>query len=210
MCEETKRIVDVLLTVIAMVGAVIAFAKAIHEWQVSQKWKRAEHLDGLIDNFESQPLLRMGTLLLDWTFRRFTLDGKIVIVTNCDVLLALRRHVEDHVTEFDGNKALVRDCLDAMLGFFSRVETALATGLIDEGPTRQHFQYWVKKLVRMDSHPVMSNDPHFQIIDEALKRRSPSEMVAAYVAAYGDTKSFRRLCVKLAIPFPELDRLAES
>ena len=52
MCEETKRIVDVLLTVVATVGAVIAFAKAVHEWQISQKWKRAEHLQNVSQHFD--------------------------------------------------------------------------------------------------------------------------------------------------------------
>lgn len=205
MTPETKNIVDVVLTVIAMLGAVGGFFKAVHEWRVSQKWKRAEHLDALIEHFESEPLLRVGCVLLDWTYRTITYDGKAMKITNGDVLLALRRHIEDGVPEFEGNQALVRDCLDKMLGFFSRIETALASGLIDARPTRQHFGYWLCKLVRMDSHPVHSEDEDYPAIVAGLKGRTPSAMVAAYVTAYGDTESFKRLCHRLTIPFPELD-----
>lgn len=208
MTEETKRIIDVVLAVVAMVGAALGFLKAVHEWQVSQKWKRAEHLDGLIERFESEPWLRLGCVLLDWTFRTIKHDGKTSTITNADLLLALRRHVEDGVGRFDGNQALVRDCLDAMLGFLSRIETALGSGLIDDEPTRKHFEYWIRKMVTMDSHPVLSDDPDHSAIVAALKGRSPAQMMAAYVTAYGDTTSFRRLCRRLGVPFPELDQLA--
>jgi hypothetical protein len=82
---------------------------------------------------------------VDWTFRVVTYNEKTVKVTNQDVLLALRRHHEDGVGKFDGNQALVRDCLDAMLAFFNRIETALSTGLIEEAPTRRHFEYWLTR-----------------------------------------------------------------
>lgn len=208
MTEETKRVIDVVLAIVAMVGAALGFMKAVHEWQVSQQWKRAEHLDGLIARFESDPLLRLGCTLVDWTFRSVRHDGKSLKITNADVLLALRQHVEDGVGKFDGNQALVRDCLDAMLGFLSRVETALASGLIDDEPTRKHFAYWLRKLVTMDAHPVSSEDPNFDAIREALGGRTPAKMIAGYIAAYGDTESFHRLCERLSVPMA--NRAAES
>src|SRR6266850_4180661 len=94
MQDSTKNVVDVFLTVAGMIGAVVAFRQTIREWRESQRWKRAEQLDKFVQAFESDDLLRLAALTIDWTSRPTTFKGRDLTIVNKDVLLALRNHEE--------------------------------------------------------------------------------------------------------------------
>ncbi|MBS2020271.1 MAG: hypothetical protein JST00_45850 [Deltaproteobacteria bacterium] len=211
MDEATKRVFDAVLAVLAMGGGVVAFVKALHEWRESQRWKRSEQLDKLVEKFESTPLLRLACTIVDWTTREVKYDGKEVVITNRDVLLALRDHTEGSgVRSFEGQQPLIRDAYDCLLTFLARLEVAIETRLVDEEPAKTYFAYWLKRFVTMDKHPRDFRDSDAEVLSEGLGERTPEEMAAVYVNAYADLAVIRSLCARFGVPPPSVPARAAS
>jgi len=59
----------VILAAVTMVGAGVAFGFALYQWKRSQAWQRAEQLNKFCDKFESDELLRLAAVVIDWSIR---------------------------------------------------------------------------------------------------------------------------------------------
>jgi hypothetical protein len=185
--DETKNIIDVLLAVIGMIGAVVAYIHTLRTWREGQHWRRAEQLDKFIERFEADEMLKLACLMLDWTFRKTEFRAKEITIRNDDVLIALRLHGEEEgdLPIFTQDQALIRDMFDALLAFFGRLDVALASRLIDRKSAKLYFSYWLERFITMDRHPDESG---------VLNGLTPDKAVASYVSAYGDPQSLMRLC----------------
>ena len=194
MPEETKCLVDLILKLLAMVGAVVAFIHTMQQWSTSQRWKRMEKLDDLIAYFERDSMLRVARMSLDWTRRTIKHDGRELTITNSDALLALRDHrgLPENF-RFEGEQPIIRDGYDAFVSFMVRVEIALTGGLIDRDPTRAYFSYWVERFVTMDRHL----DDGGKLLDG----HRPRDLALGYIDVYGDRQSMKRLCDSMGLPF---------
>src|SRR5262245_22661213 len=60
MTDEAKNVAEVMLTILGMGGAVIAFQQTMREWRESQRWKRSEYLDNLIEKFEGDEKVQLA------------------------------------------------------------------------------------------------------------------------------------------------------
>ncbi len=181
MTDETKNLCDIVLTILAMCGGVVAFRQTLREWREAQRWRRTEQLDKIIERFESDDLLRLARVALDWTVRDTTHAGKPIRVTNDDVLLALRFHRDLAAGQaYGGEQAILRDAYDAFIAFLGRLNLALENKLIDVAPSEFYFHYWLKRFTTMDWHPDSTG---------VLGGKEPHYMVAQYVEKYGDPKS---------------------
>ena len=186
MTGDAKNVSDVILTILGMGGAIIAFQQTIREWRESQRWKRSEYLDKLIEKFEGDERVQLACTAIDWTARTTEFRGRKVTLTNYDVLRSLRPHAELQEGEtYEGEQSIIREAFDSLLNYFCRLESAIATDLIDRSPAKDYFEYWLKRFVTMDRHPVR---------DTPLGGKQPGEMAAAYIAAYSDIKCIVRLC----------------
>src|SRR5215475_11841980 len=94
MTDETKNIWDVILQIITMAGAVLAFWVGLRQWRRGQDWQRAEQMDKFVLQFENDELLRLAATIIDWTRRKVEFRKREFVVTNTDALLALRDHRE--------------------------------------------------------------------------------------------------------------------
>jgi hypothetical protein len=176
---------DVLLQVLTMGGAGLAFVIGLRQWRRDQAWKRAERMDQFVAQFEQDKLLQLAATILDWTYCSAEISGKEIDVENNEVLLALRDHSKMGPNPvFKGNQMKMRRAYDALLSFFSRLEMALTMDLIDVEPDRQYFGYWLKRLVTFDRH---SDD------ENVLGGTPPTKIVEDYIRVYGDPKSMARL-----------------
>lgn len=91
----------------------------------SQDWQRAAQLDDFVKTFQSDPLLRLAAVAVDYTVRKITLDNREILVRNSDIL-ALRDHNQMKPDEaFTDEQAQLRDAYDALLAFFVRVELGI-------------------------------------------------------------------------------------
>lgn len=212
MTGETKNLFDIILNTVALVGAAIAFCTGLRQWRRAQTWQRAEKLDKFIEKFDSDKLLRLAAIIIDWTERRVTFEGRPFTVTNKEALLALRDHrtikklspVEEQDMKneqdlnkkdpmFPGEQSTLRDSYDALLGFFERLELAISSKLIDAKPAKACFSYWLEHFLLFDKHPDR---------DGVLNGITPQAMVVGYIVAYGDYQSILRLCDHFSITPP--------
>jgi hypothetical protein len=187
MTEEAKRLWDVALSIVTIVGGIVAFYVGLRQWQRGQAWERANKLNDFIEKFETDDLLRFGATALDWTKREVTFRGREVVIKNSDVLLSLRDYRT--ITErpmYPGEQPIMRDAYDALMTFFQRLELSIATGLIDARHAKAYFGYWLERLVTLDRHPDKDGT--------ILKGVSPEAMIGDYIKMYGDPDSIKRLC----------------
>lgn len=204
MTESAKNLADVMIAIIGMTGAAFAFLHTLREWQEAQRWKRAEQLDKLIDLFEKEDLLRLARAAIDWETRIISYGGRELKLTNDDILLALRRHQDldaDADYKFPGEQPIIRDSLDSMIIFLTRLELAITAKLIDVAPAKLYFRYWVFHLLAMDKHSDKGN---------VLAGRSPESMAREYIQEYGDEESMARLCRLFEIDWPANQRLQRT
>src|SRR5262249_8844283 len=179
MTPNVKNLWDVILTIITVISASIAFCFGLYQWRRGQAWQRANKLDQFIEKFETDDLLQFGATALDWTKREVTFRGRKVVITNSDVILSLRDYRT--ITErpmYPGEQALLRDAYDALMTFFQRLELSIATELIDAGHAKAYFAYWLERLVTLDRHCHPDK--------EIPKEMSPPDMISAYIKMYGD------------------------
>ena len=203
MSGDAKNVADVMLTILGMGGAVIAFQHTIREWRDSQRWKKSERLDKLIEGFESDKYTQVACTAIDWTARRSQFGDRDIVITNNDVLLALRPHafLESGDT-YPGEQSTLREAFDALLNFFCRIEFEMESDRLDPEPTKPYFSYWLERFVTMDRHPDK---------EHVLGGKTPSQMVAEYIAAYSDIHVIVKLCRRfnIDVPRPLIDKLRE-
>ncbi|HMF41981.1 MAG TPA: hypothetical protein VKQ32_15005 [Polyangia bacterium] len=204
MDEATKRVLDVIATYAALLGASVGFFYTILTWRRGQAWQRADKLDKLIESFESSDLLQFACVLLDWTWRTTTFRGRTIVFTSDDVIAALRTATDFGSAEkmnFPDDQPVMREAFDAFLSFLCRLEVALRNDLIPEDATKSHFSYWVERFTWMDRH---DHDGTGKGARAALK----------YVKAYGFPEVVddlrRRLDIDLQAPAPDSDRTADD
>ena len=194
MSDADKNLIDIILAAVTMVGAAVAFIVGLFHWRRGQAWHRAEQLDKFIQKFETDELLKLSTVVLDWSSREVRFQDRDFVVRNDEALLALRDHrkIEDPI-KFPSEQPHLRDAYDALLAFFNRLELAASTNLISVEPAKAYFSYWVKRFVTFDQHPDKNN---------VLVGVSPEKMVAEYIRLYGDASSMTRLCKHFDIEPP--------
>lgn len=195
MSPETKDLWDVILTLITMVGAIVAFVLGWMQWRRGQAWQRAEQLDKFVVKFESDELLTLATVVLDWYRRTVKFREEDFEVENDEVLLALRDHrtITDE-NKFTAKQATLRDAYDALLAFFNRLELGITTGLVDSVPAKAYFAYWLERLIKFDQHRAQDN---------VLKGADPVNLVAAYIWVYGNRESIEKLCREFGVDPPD-------
>jgi hypothetical protein len=197
--DEVKNVCDLLIDVLTLIGAGVAFYFSLHQWKCGQALQKAGKLDEFIAKFESDELLRLAATILDWRERKITCRNREVRVCSREVLLALRIHTEiKESPQFPGDQMMFRDAYDALLNFLQRLEIAIAGNLVDPIHARKCFGYWIERLLKFERHKDDPNQPF-------LDGRKPGKMVRDYVRAYGDPESFRRLCEEFGMDCEEIE-----
>lgn len=181
-CKETF---DVVFDSLTLLAGVVAFGIGLYQWKRSQDWQRAAKLDDFVKFFQEDDLLRLAATAVDYTRRTTKFSGEAFHLSNTDALLALRDHKTMGTDEgFTPEQAVLRDAYDALLEFFLRLEIAISAGLLDAVAAKWAFGYYLERFVTFDMHPDEK---------KVLGDRTPADMAAGYVRAYGDVDAIRRL-----------------
>jgi len=195
MSPDTKALWDVILTLITMAGAVVAFILSWMQWRRGQDWQRAEQLDKFVVKFETDELLQLASVVLDWTDRKVMFREREFTVRNLEVVSALRDHqLIENQNKFPGEQPVLRDAYDALLAFFNRLELGISSGLIDSEFAKEYFRYWLERLTRFDRHNAEK---------EVFNGADPATLVAAYIWAYGYRRSITDLCRDFNVAPPD-------
>lgn len=196
MADEAIEWIKLILETGCAVGAAYGFVVARDDWRQSQRWRKSEELEKIIDRFEADPKCKLACTVLDWSARRTTYDDKPLVVTSAVALEALALHDVDAVSKYSDEAALLRDALDGALAFLVRLDAALDRDFVETGHAKPYFSYWLERLVTFDRHEDEEGT-------QALR-------VARYVKRYSDAQALSHLCERFGISAPELGELARS
>jgi len=189
-----RTVIDLLIALISMVGTGIAFVCTIVTWREGQRWQRASKVDELILYFESNELIQLACVAIDWPARTIEFRGKDFSYESRDVLAAVgafgRTRAEAMVAT--PTQARLRDAIDVLIAFFGRVDTALESRLIDAAPTRSYFGYWIERLVSLDRHPGVEAEKAAGALDGRTA-------IAVYIRTFSDPEAFGRLTRTLSL-----------
>lgn len=168
--EKAKILIDVVTLGAGALGGLVALV----QWRRDQTWKKAEKLDSLCKEFESNRLIQIACRVMDWQRGNFKFpDGEELRFSDTDVLKSLTIHGAEDLT-FTSTQTRLRDSYDALLAFFIRLYTAIDSGLVDKKPAAKLFGYWVNHFADMPEHDC-------------------AESSAKYIAAYSDPVAFAAL-----------------
>jgi len=153
------------VSLLGVIGTLVAAALAIQSFRRAQKWKRAEFLAAAMKDFFGDTRIQRALTMVDWGVRRIQLldsdqpDAGFVIVTREMQIRALKPHLllgteESDAESADGSpgvqhgkftaaEASIRDCYDAFLDGLERLSSYEKTKLIDLDAIRPYIGYWI-------------------------------------------------------------------
>lgn len=171
---NTAETADLVVKIVGILGAAIGFWWGIRQWRESQRWKRAERLDTFIREFDTTPLLRFASKVIDWEAARIEFaPGDAIEWRSQNVRDAMRIHWnEPPDVTYPPPQDRIRDALDALLTFFVRLYHEVSVDLVEEAPAVEHFAYWLFRLKTMNEHGTLENP---QVAEAAM-----TEYIKAY------------------------------
>ncbi len=141
------------LSVIALVGGVLAFIMSLLQYRKAQLWKRAEWIALEMKSFLADPMVQNTLMMLDWGKRRILLfphrekfDERFVIVSDDDIKEALMPH--DSRPKFTETEAAIRDCFDKFLDGLERFSSYVATRLVERKDLAPYLSYWCYNIAK--------------------------------------------------------------
>ena len=145
-CDWTISLADSL----TVIGAVIAFFIALHQYKKAQKWKRTEFILSYYSNILNSFNVKRGMRMLDWNRIGIPLeDGEIEGKNNFwfdDDLLrsSLRNHFEMRDTDgFSDKESIVRLVMDEFLEKLGACYPFIKTKLIKKEDITGDIIYWI-------------------------------------------------------------------
>jgi uncharacterized membrane protein len=223
---------DVVLNVIALIAAAVAFVVGIYQWRRSQAWQRAEKLDKLIETFESAPLLTLAAVVLDWTTRKIHFGNRDLIVLNDEALLALRDHskTKGDAQETDAQET---DAQETDAQETDAQETNVKEDKIkfegEQANLRDAYDAILTFFNRLElaiSTNLIDKEPAKNYFsywlerlvtfdrhpdkNKVLKRLTRKAAVATYIDVYGNVESVDRLCKAFDVQAPEVKSKSEE
>lgn len=153
-------IADLVIKILAAVGAGTAFLVAIRQYRQGQAWQRSQIVLSLIDSFENNDRIQAACGMIDWDSKTIPMpNGKSLRFRNSMLIGALRVPLMDlqrpegpvdGSDEPDGafseEESFIRDSFDSFFDFFDKVYAFRKANLL-LADDYAYFCYWLE-LVR--------------------------------------------------------------
>jgi hypothetical protein len=131
--------VELSLKVVGLIVAIVVAFKGVIEYSNSQKIKKFEILNKLIEEFEHKKT-ELARLILD----EFSVEQGKEKVYKSDLRETLRNH-KDKIIPY-GIETEVRESFDKLLDFYSKLDYMIMLGLLKKRDLF-YFRYFLKKIV---------------------------------------------------------------
>jgi hypothetical protein len=169
-CVVDSHTAELLLDVIGLLGAFIAFTIGLLQYRRAQQWKRAEFLAKEMKELASDVRAATALTMVDWAARGLCLhhfdnskDETRTVVTYAMQSHALRPHVLDAEREESGRhpesaedgarlsvysreETSIRDCYDALLDRMDRLGAYLERRLVSAADLAPYIGYYVNDI----------------------------------------------------------------
>jgi hypothetical protein len=131
--------VELSLKVVGLIVAIVVAFKGVIEYSNSQKIKKFEILNKLIEEFEHKKT-ELARLILD----EFSVEQGKEKVYKSDLRETLRNH-KDKIIPY-GIETEVRESFDKLLDFYSKLDYMIMLGLLKKRDLF-YFRYFLKKII---------------------------------------------------------------
>lgn len=156
--EEKMAAADLILKIVAGIGATVAFIFGYLQYKKGQNWQKAQVLLSLIDSFEEDKSIECACQMLDWDEREVRLaSGKSIKFKNEMLLKALRVPKMDKTTKsptgdgFTDEESNIRDCFDAFFDFLHKLYAFRRNGLLSFHDLA-YFNYWFELVNNIENY----------------------------------------------------------
>lgn len=155
--ENYLQTLDLLLKLVAALGALVAFSFGLSRYMKDQAWRRHEFVANEIKDFTSDKIAKNAMFMLDWGERYIELfpdkdhyDNRFVKVDRLILKTALQhdrlRKTEKGKIRFSREEVAIRDTFDHFLSYFERYYQFVEAGLVSETELKPYLNYWVEAI----------------------------------------------------------------
>lgn len=126
---------------IGYIVVILTFIKAVYEYVMAMRWKKAEYLSKEVKDFFSDPNIKIVCTLLDYNIRKIEVDGNKITVT--DELLKSALQTNDKKQSFTSEEARLRDMFDSFFDKLSNFNVLIRNGLVEKKQVRNYLSYYL-------------------------------------------------------------------
>jgi hypothetical protein len=144
--EEGGEEVD--LETLKVIAGITIFAAGLWQYRRAQTWKRLEFVAQQVDAFFSNPSVKNVLIMLEWDERQINLfrSANKEITHIVDDLVARSLRLSDRPESFSVEEAAIREEFDVFLGFLTRFEHFIESGLVEPRDFEPYLKYWFEIL----------------------------------------------------------------
>jgi hypothetical protein len=100
-------------------------------------WRRAEAAQAFLERLEEDEMATTAMKMLDWQSREYLIDGNNYLITEEEILSALRTSG----SAFDDAEVFIRDAFDSLFWHMERIQHRIDLGIVDHAHIRFPFAY---------------------------------------------------------------------
>jgi len=140
-----------LLKGIGPILVVVTFIKTAYEFIKGLKWKKSEYLSKEVKEFFSDQNVKTVCVLLDYNVRKIDLLGNKIVVSDSDLIEALKTHQVKQ--SFTTEQAALRDIFDLFFDKLSYFNIHIKNGLVEKKQVLLYLNYYLDIIAKPGRKP---------------------------------------------------------
>jgi hypothetical protein len=166
--------IEIAISIVGLIGAVIAFVIGLRQYRRAEQWKRAEFVSAEMKEFFASPKVSAAMTMIDWAGRSIRLfclqdpeNRERTYVDRRMQCVSLLPHTvidwsrgSDREADQAGAKkmfarehSIIRDCFDAFFDGLERFGGNVGSGLVSVAELRPYIGYWVDDIAADTTDP---------------------------------------------------------
>jgi hypothetical protein len=144
------------IEILKVVGAAMAFAIGVRQYNRAQIWKRLEFLSVEMRIFFDDVAVQAAMKMLDWRRRKIALfksrgeDNDDLRTVDYDLVSESLGISPD--ARYGKEQSAIRDIFERFLEYLARFEGFIASGAIKPADLNPYLDYWIKLIAGQDVH----------------------------------------------------------
>jgi hypothetical protein len=183
MKDEAKNLFDARISILTLIGSVIAFAFTIITWKEQNHIKRAEFLEAKITEFQDTTKL-IARSILDGYAVCDTCNNTRVNITDQEMIAIgssrtgdttdiklenLGNTLSERLPSINISKQRVRQSFDRLLDFFGKLEYYIGLDLMTKDEVK-YFRYYIDKCAKNEAIWSYAKNYEFTLFLDLVKR----------------------------------------
>lgn len=144
MIEIISSIYHYILQNFVFVGGLAAGLKWIYEYSEKRKFEKSKFLLERVEKFDDLGNTKLVKQMLDWNKSKFTINGKVTVISDATLIDALITH--DKKQQYTDDEVWIRGQFDEYFDNLNEFILLSEYGLIDKKNLKKMMKYWIEIL----------------------------------------------------------------